>query len=128
VKKIVQCLREEVTLKFPKEKAESSSNNAIAGYIFLRFAIPAITAPEAWGVLDKAPSKDGRRKLMLISKILQTLASGASIKEDYLSFATSFLSKNMPSLRSFFAALLVLNLVLVFPRSSTISNLLPGAR
>eukprot|EP01102_Stenamoeba_stenopodia_P022825 TRINITY_DN964_c0_g5_i4.p1 TRINITY_DN964_c0_g5~~TRINITY_DN964_c0_g5_i4.p1 ORF type:complete len:397 (-),score=101.87 TRINITY_DN964_c0_g5_i4:1073-2263(-) len=104
VKKIAQYLKEEVTLKYPK--IESSSNNAIAGYIFLRFVCPAITSPEAWGILEHPPTQEGRRKLMLVSKILQTLASGASIKEEYLSFATSFLTENLPLLRNFFSALL----------------------
>jgi hypothetical protein len=42
-----------------------------------------------------------------MSKVIQTLASGATIKEDYLLFLNGFLERNAPRLREFYDTLVV---------------------
>lgn len=78
--------------KFPDAKY-----TAVGAFIFLRFFCPAIVAPEAEGLLDTAPSKDLRRGLLLIAKVIQNLANNVlfGAKEPYMYPLNNFLTQNI---------------------------------
>lgn len=78
--------------KFPDAKY-----TAVGAFIFLRFFCPAIVAPEAEGLLDTAPSKELRRGLLLIAKVIQNLANNVlfGAKEPYMYPLNKFLTQNI---------------------------------
>lgn len=84
--RICKCICDEAGKRF-----EDSEQLAVAGFIFLRFICPVIATPETFGVTIDAVA---RRTLLLVGKILQNLANGATFKEDYLQDMNIFLNKN----------------------------------
>jgi hypothetical protein len=75
-------------------------NVAVTGFIFLRFIVPAIVAPSAYGLL--APSQlqeHQKRSLVLIGKIIQNIANGVRFggKEAFMVPANRFLEEHETS-------------------------------
>lgn len=70
---------------------------AVGAFIFLRFFCPAIVAPEIEGLLDTSPSKELRRGLLLIAKVIQNLANNVlfGAKEHYMFPLNDFLSHHI---------------------------------
>ena len=65
--------------------------------MFLRFFCPAIVAPEVEGLVSATPSKEMRRGLLLIAKIIQNLANNVlfGAKEPYMFPLNRFLAQNI---------------------------------
>ncbi|KAI2615171.1 GTPase [Hypoxylon sp. NC1633] len=70
---------------------------AVGAFIFLRFFCPAIVAPEAENLVDAPPSKEMRRGLLLIAKVIQNLANNVlfGAKEPYMYPLNDFLTQNI---------------------------------
>ena len=49
----------------------------VGGYLVLRFLVPALASPEAFGVVDAPPPAGARRSLVLLSKLVQAASNGA---------------------------------------------------
>jgi hypothetical protein len=77
---------------------------AIGGFFFLRFVCPSITAPHYYGLLDKPPNDVTQRQLVLISKVIQSLANMQmpGRKETYMESMSDFIEKNMGSVVKFY--------------------------
>lgn len=56
---------------------KNASVNAISAFFFLRFLCPSLVAPEAEGVVDRAPPREVRRTLLILAKMVQNLAYGS---------------------------------------------------
>lgn len=84
--------------RFPEAKY-----TAVGAFIFLRFFCPAIVAPEAEGLVTTAPSKEMRRGLLLIAKIIQNLANNVlfGAKEPYMFPLNTFLTQNIYKVTTF---------------------------
>lgn len=84
--------------------------------MFLRFICPAIVAPESEGLVSTAPTKEMRRGLLLIAKIIQNLANNVlfGAKEPYMFPLNPFLVQNI-------------QLVTEFLREISVSRFGPGA-
>jgi hypothetical protein len=64
---MMEHLQKEVIRKFP-----TATYVAVAGFIFLRFFCPAISAPDAQEVVQASQlTPQARRTLVLISKVIQ---------------------------------------------------------
>ncbi|KAB5585388.1 hypothetical protein GE09DRAFT_24575 [Coniochaeta sp. 2T2.1] len=76
---------------------------AVGAFIFLRFFCPAIVAPEVEGLVSTVPSKEMRRGLTLIAKIIQNLANNVlfGAKEPYMSPLNEFLTHNIYRVTTF---------------------------
>lgn len=76
---------------------------AVGAFIFLRFFCPAIVAPDAEGLINSVPSKEMRRGLLLIAKVIQNLANNVlfGTKESYMSPLNNFLSQNIYHVTTF---------------------------
>lgn len=75
----------------------------MAGCLFLRFVCPALAVPQMRGILRNRTSHRTQRALVLISKVLQSLANGAvSKKEPYMAPIGEFISAETPSLLEFY--------------------------
>lgn len=84
--------------RFPEAKF-----TAVGAFIFLRFFCPAIVAPDAEGLISSAPSKEMRRGLLLIAKIVQNLANNVlfGAKEPYMFRLNDFLTQNIYRVTTF---------------------------
>jgi GTPase-activator protein for Ras-like GTPase len=76
---------------------------AVGAFIFLRFFCPAIVAPEVEGLVSTTPSKEMRRGLTLIAKIIQNLANNVlfGAKEPYMYPLNDFLTQNIYRVTTF---------------------------
>ncbi|KAI8050945.1 hypothetical protein BDF22DRAFT_745143 [Syncephalis plumigaleata] len=84
--------------RFPKAKL-----TAVGGFIFLRFFCPAIVSPETHNISQPLRSKEVRRGLLLITKVIQNLANQVlfGTKETFMTSLNDFLDKNMAVVRKF---------------------------
>lgn len=82
---------------------EEAKYTAVGSFIFLRFFCPAIVAPEADGLVSTPPSKELRRGLLLIAKVIQNLANNVlfGAKEPYMDALNDFLSQNIYRVTTF---------------------------
>jgi len=83
-------------------------NTTIGGFIFLRLFCPAVSSPEAYGIVEEPPSPDSRRLLILITKVLQNLSNDVEFgsKEPYMTKMNDFIQSNRPKLTTFYENLL----------------------
>ncbi|CAK7197774.1 5'-3' exoribonuclease 2 [Sporothrix eucalyptigena] len=97
-RKICNIISTAVTARFPEAKY-----TAVGAFIFLRFFCPAIVAPEVEGLVTTTPSKEMRRGLLLIAKIIQNLANNVlfGAKEPYMFPLNEFLSYNIYDVTTF---------------------------
>ncbi|KAK4662632.1 Ras GTPase activating protein ira2 [Podospora pseudopauciseta] len=97
-RKICNIISTTVVQKFPDSKY-----TAVGAFIFLRFFCPAIVAPEAEGLVSTPPSKEMRRGLLLIAKVVQNLANNVlfGVKEPYMFPLIEFLTNNIYRVTTF---------------------------
>lgn len=76
---------------------------AVGAFIFLRFFCPAIVAPDVEGLVSTPPTKEMRRGLLLIAKIIQNLANNVlfGVKEPYMFPLNDFLVQNVFDITGF---------------------------
>ncbi|KAK3386913.1 hypothetical protein B0H63DRAFT_468596 [Podospora didyma] len=96
--KICSIISTAVMPRFPEAKY-----TAVGAFIFLRFFCPAIVAPEVEGLIATAPSKEMRRGLLLIAKVIQNLANNVlfGAKEPYMFPLNPFLARNIYGITTF---------------------------
>jgi len=82
---------------------QDAKYTAVGAFIFLRFFCPAIVAPEIEGLVTTVPSKEMRRGLTLIAKIIQNLANNVlfGAKEPYMFPLNEFLTHNIYRVTTF---------------------------
>lgn len=97
-RKICSIISNAVMTRFPEAKY-----TAVGAFIFLRFFCPAIVAPESEGLVSIAPSKEMRRGLLLIAKVVQNLANNVlfGAKEPYMFPLNDFLTQNIYRVTTF---------------------------
>ncbi|RYP13921.1 hypothetical protein DL767_010513 [Monosporascus sp. MG133] len=80
-----------------KPRFSEAKYTAVGSFIFLRFFCPAIVAPETDGLVSTPPSKELRRGLLLIAKVIQNLANNVlfGAKEPYMYGLNDFLTQNI---------------------------------
>lgn len=86
------------------QKFPNSRYQGVGGFIFLRFINPAVVAPQMIDIHVTGSGKELRRGLLLISKILQTLASNTLFpqhKEPFMTGLNDFLKKNVWKVTTF---------------------------
>jgi neurofibromin 1 len=97
-RKICYIISSAVMRRFPEAKF-----TAVGAFIFLRFFCPAIVAPDAEGLISTPPSKEMRRGLLLIAKVVQNLANNVlfGAKEPYMFPLNDFLTQNIYRVTTF---------------------------
>ncbi|KAF6835868.1 GTPase-activator protein for Ras-like GTPase [Colletotrichum musicola] len=82
---------------------QEAKYTAVGAFVFLRFFCPAIVAPEVEGLVTAAPSKEMRRGLLLIAKVIQNLANNVlfGAKEPYMFPLNDFLTQNIYKVTTF---------------------------
>lgn len=86
------------------ERFPENVNTTIGGFIFLRFFCPAVSSPEAYGIVEEPPSASARRLLILITKVLQNLSNDVEFgsKEPYMTKMNDFIHSNRQKLSDFY--------------------------
>jgi neurofibromin 1 len=76
---------------------------AVGAFIFLRFFCPAIVTPEVEGLVSTPPSKEMRRGLLLIARVIQKLANNVLFgpTDPYMSPLNDFLTQNIYKVTTF---------------------------
>jgi hypothetical protein len=84
--------------RFPEAKY-----TAVGAFVFLRFFCPAIVAPDVEGLVNTTPSKEMRRGLLLIAKVIQNLANNVlfGAKEPFMFPLNDFLTQNIYRVTTF---------------------------
>ena len=97
IKSICYFLVSAVKDRFP----DANMNVVIGGFIFLRFVCPAVVSPDQ--PLGSVDTKDFRRALVLVTKIIQNLANNVlfGAKETFMKDLNPFLEANMERVISF---------------------------
>lgn len=99
LRELCRHIRQLMDRRFP-----ASRYQGVGGFIFLRFINPAVVAPQIIDVNVTNASKELRRGLLLISKILQTLASNTLFpqhKEPFMTSLNDFLKRNVWKITTF---------------------------
>ncbi|KAG5985337.1 hypothetical protein E4U55_005421 [Claviceps digitariae] len=91
-RRICSIISDAVLPRFPNAKY-----TAVGAFVFLRFFCPAIVAPETDHLVSASPTKEMRRGLLLIAKIIQNLANNVlfGTKEPYMFPLNPFLVQNI---------------------------------
>eukprot|EP01103_Thecamoeba_quadrilineata_P004991 TRINITY_DN14851_c0_g1_i1.p1 TRINITY_DN14851_c0_g1~~TRINITY_DN14851_c0_g1_i1.p1 ORF type:complete len:820 (-),score=166.25 TRINITY_DN14851_c0_g1_i1:271-2730(-) len=94
VKQVIRELNTKISKTFP-----NSFNRIVGAFFFLRFVCPAIVNPEQFGIINEC-SMENRRKLTLVTKLLQNIAneSYSEEKEPYMSYFNDFVKSNVDKL------------------------------
>eukprot|EP00002_Diphylleia_rotans_P025846 TRINITY_DN5130_c0_g1_i7.p1 TRINITY_DN5130_c0_g1~~TRINITY_DN5130_c0_g1_i7.p1 ORF type:complete len:1262 (-),score=247.21 TRINITY_DN5130_c0_g1_i7:451-4236(-) len=95
-------------LKFPK-LTEKDDSIMVGSFIFLRFVMPAIMAPEGMGLNGKTiVTARQRRNLVLCSKVLQNLANNVDFgeKEPFMAKVNPFMEQSRPLIFEYFKFLI----------------------
>ncbi|KAI9101162.1 hypothetical protein DFS34DRAFT_613351 [Phlyctochytrium arcticum] len=100
--------------RMPSNNRSSISSNRAIGYLsiaekivgsflFLRFFVPAITAPETYGLVEGKVSPASRRGLVLCGKVLTAMCNDVDFgnKEQYLMALNPFLRENREKIKDF---------------------------
>ncbi|KFA64319.1 hypothetical protein S40285_02937, partial [Stachybotrys chlorohalonatus IBT 40285] len=97
-RKICSIISDAVLPRFPDAKY-----TAVGAFVFLRFFCPAIVAPDVEGLVGTPPSKEMRRGLLLIAKVIQNLANNVlfGAKEPYMYPLNHFLTQNIYKVTAF---------------------------
>lgn len=90
------------------EFSEDAKYSAIGGLYFLRFLIPSIFAPHAYGLLPEPPCEKTQRTLILVSKVIQNIANMTMPKkEPFMLALSSFIGRSIPKVKGFYNKLVV---------------------
>lgn len=97
--RIFSCfLKESVSEKFP-----DNANFGVVNFIFLRFFCVALAAPLSFEIKSSHMNEPNvKRGMLLASKLLQTLANGAKLKEKFMIPFNSWLDNTTPKFLHFF--------------------------
>jgi hypothetical protein len=91
------------------EEVEASPTHALlAGFIFLRFACPALIAPHLYGLTVAAPPAQAQRALVLLAKCVQAAANNVTAfgaKEPYMAPFNDWLDETKPRMTDFYGRL-----------------------
>lgn len=86
-----------------EDRFPESRHSAVGSFIFLRFFCPSIVAPDNIELEIPADSRDLRRGLLLITKVIQNLANNVTFgnKEPHMKVLNAFLRGNITQITKF---------------------------
>jgi len=105
---IAKCLRNLLSKKFP-DTEEDEVQKMVGNLIYYRFINPAITAPDAFDIIDvgaggSSLNNDQRKYLAFISKVVNFSASGKTFQGemDYMNDLNDYMTKAYKRFKQFF--------------------------
>jgi len=99
---IFSAVKQGIERKFPGN--HQAIYNAVGGLYFLRFVIPSIFAPHYYGLLKEPPTPTNQRNLVLLSKVLQSIANMVQpgTKEGFMETMSGYIDKKIGSIKTFY--------------------------
>ncbi|KAJ3452543.1 ras gtpase-activating protein [Anaeramoeba flamelloides] len=88
-------------LQITSKKFQQAKYTTLAGFMFLRFVSPAIVVPESIGIVKKNISRESRKGLVLVSKLIQNIANNTYLKDDTMSFLNHLIDDLHPEMTNF---------------------------
>ena len=100
-KTILDCARR----GFGRATTEEQLLALVGGFLFLRYINPVVVAPESLGLLAAPPSRQLRKNLVLVAKLLQCASNNSrpGEKEEFMGVFNSFVDEHRGRMRQFFA-------------------------
>lgn len=92
------------------DRFPDSRHSAVGSFIFLRFFCPAIVSPESIDLDVNPDTRETRRALLLITKVIQNLANNVVFKEPHMKVLNPFLSDNIKQVTKFLSDIAVCDL------------------
>lgn len=84
----------------------------VSGFYFLRFISPAIVTPDVLGIVEGPLDAHTRRALILLSKIIQSIANtGSGFTEEYMKPLNNYVKETSDSMRKFLENLVICKFV-----------------
>ena len=86
-----------------EDRFPDSRHSAVGSFIFLRFFCPAVISPESIDLDVSTDTREIRRALLLITKVIQNLANNVIFgnKEPHMKVLNSFLANNIKQVTKF---------------------------
>lgn len=101
LRSMCHCLYQVLSKKYPSQP--HNNIGSVGTVLFLRFINPAIVSPKELGIVSEEVPPNIRRVLMLVSKILQSIANHVEFsKEKHMLPFNDFLRENFEAARRFF--------------------------
>jgi neurofibromin 1 len=103
---VLEHARMTAEIKFP---VAHGGMIAVIGLLFLRFIVPAITSPELFGLATQEISQEAHRGLIIVSKVVQTVANGMPIEgpDNFMAPLNPLISRNFDSCKKYILAVSV---------------------
>ena len=82
-----------------RDKFPESQMRVLSGFVFLRIICPSIVTPHTYGLVSEPVTRDVRRALTLVCKLLQNAANGVEFgtKEEYMKPMNDWVLSNADS-------------------------------
>ncbi|ODQ50321.1 Rho GTPase activation protein [Saitoella complicata NRRL Y-17804] len=96
-------IRDAATSRYGPSSQTKVRYPVVAGFLFLRFIVPAILNPRVFGLMRTHPSPNAQRTLTLIAKSLQGFANAVpfGVKEPWMTPMNDFAQDNLEKLWQF---------------------------
>ncbi|BFZ64787.1 GTPase activating factor [Saitoella coloradoensis] len=96
-------IRDAATSRYGHSSQTKVRYPVVAGFLFLRFIVPAILNPRVFGLMRTHPSPNAQRTLTLIAKSLQGFANAVpfGVKEPWMTPMNDFAQDNLEKLWQF---------------------------
>jgi GTPase-activator protein for Ras-like GTPase len=90
--------------KVEEKYDEAAGRKAVGGFLFLRFICPSMMTPHIYGLTLEPPQASFQRQLILVAKILQSLANDVEMgkKEPWMAPMQDLLKENKPRFEELF--------------------------
>merc|ERR1711916_97555 len=99
LKEVLDYVGSSVGAAYPNKQVQG-----MGGFYFLRLFCPAITSPQEYRISSDEVSRDERRYLVLVAKVIQNAANGVKFgkKEDFMVQLNDLVESNIPKIDNFF--------------------------
>jgi len=108
-----RLIMREIKDKVEERYGKDAVYKALGAFLFLRFYCPSFAVPHQFGLLPRntPPNEPTQRQLLLLGKVLQTLANltSAENKEEYMKHLAEFFEKNIPKMKAFYDTILAMS-------------------
>ncbi|KNC55028.1 uncharacterized protein AMSG_10622 [Thecamonas trahens ATCC 50062] len=99
LKEVLSYVATTVGTAYPSKEVQG-----MGGFFFLRLFCPAITSPQEYLISRDEVSRDERRYLVLVAKVIQNAANGVKFgkKEEFMVQLNDLVESNIPKIENFF--------------------------
>jgi hypothetical protein len=101
LRKFCRFLRQQIKKIYPK-RAEEMYYITVGNFLFLRLFGVVIVEPHEWGIFSEPPREATMRILILLSKVMQSIATGSTFKEEHMQKMDDLIANNQDQIKKFY--------------------------